>query len=152
MAQFFHSTEFLVLVFTFAALLIGIIVKPRSRGVAETSFATGELYVDSDPTPRIEFRCTPSGALEISRCGLSGINTSAIAALAITRTGFDISIEERITPGFGAPDQCVRAVFTIEGLPSERYHVSYNSSAYSTFLATTVPLKPGVRFTRYFPS
>ena len=104
-----------MLVFTFAALLIGLIVKPRNRGVAETSFATGELYVDSD-------------------------------------IGFDLNIEERITPGFGAPDPCVRAVFTIEGLPSERYHVSYNSSAYSTFLATTVPLKPGVKFTRYFPT
>jgi len=151
-SDFLHSTEFLVLVFTLAALLVGLIVKPANRGVAETSFATGELYADSDPTPRIEFRCTPTGALEISRCGLTGINTGATAALAITRIGFDISIEERITPASGPAEPAVRAIFTIPGLAGERYHVSYNSSAYSTFLATTVPLKPGMKFTRLFPT
>lgn len=178
MYGFLHSTEFLVSLFVVAALLVGLIVKPSRRGQAETSFARGELYPDADTTPRVEFRVAPDGTLEISRCGLTDLTSADSVSLAITRIGFDIDIQERIvrndharvrrdpaadlpapfrgafsTPSpYGLTDAIGRAIFRIPGLAPERYHIKYNSPAYSTFLATTLPLRPGISFTRPFPT
>jgi len=153
MHSFLQSTEFLVIIFSLAAVLVGLIVRPTSRGQAETSFARGELYPDSNPTPRLEFRVTPSGALEISRCGLTDLTNADSVSLAITRIGFDIDIEERIVRNENTSGHPVhRAIFLIENLAPERYHLKYNSSSYSTFIATTLPLRPGLNFSRTFPS
>ena len=153
MYQFLHSTEFLVIVLTLAALLVGLIVKPSRRGQAETSFARGELYPDADPTPRLEFRVTSSGLLEISRCGLVGLTSADSVSIAITRIGFDLEIEERIVHNDGpAGFPIERAVFTLDNLAPERYHIRYNSSAYSTFLATSLTVRPGISFSRPFPT
>ena len=170
MYGFLHSTEFLVSLFVVAALLVGLIVKPSRRGQAETSFARGELYPDADTTPRVEFRVAPDGTLEISRCGLTGLTSADSVSIAITRIGFDIDIQERIvrndharvrrdpaadlpapfrgafsTPspyGLTDADAVGRAIFRITGLAPERYHIKYNSPAYSTFLAPTHPPPP----------
>ena len=173
MYGFLHSTEFLVSLFVVAALLVGLIVKPSRRGQAETSFARGELYPDADTTPRVAF-------LEISRCGLTDLTSADSVSIAITRIGFDIDIQERIvrndharvrrdpaadlpapfrgafsTPspyGLTDADAVGRAIFRIPGLAPERYHIKYNSPAYSTFLATTLPLRPGISFNHPFPT
>lgn len=135
---------------TLAALLVGIIVKPRDRGQAETEFASGELSVDADDVPRLEFRCLDNGDVELTRCGLAGLDSGCSVALAITRIGFDISIEERVTRGVDGGAPVNRATFVLEGLAQERYHVTYNSSAYSRFLSTSLPNRPGIEFRREF--
>lgn len=145
-----HSVEFYVILLTVAALAVGLIVKPRDKGQAETTFATGRLSRDVDTTPRLQFRCLDNGDLEITRSGLAGLTSSATVAIAITRIGFDISIEERITPSGESGEPVERATFVIPDLARERYHITYNSAAYSAFLATTLPLKPGISFTRLF--
>lgn len=149
---FLHSTEFYVILFTAAAMIVGLLVKPRGRGQAETAFFTSTLDRDVDTTPRIEFRCLDNGDVILRRCGLHGITASATVALAMTRIGFDLEIEERVTPGNPADTPVERATFTIKGLANERYHVRYNSSAFSTFLATSLPNRPGIAFTRQFPA
>lgn len=148
----FHSVEFYVILFTIAALAAGAIAMPRQKGQAETSFATGTLDREVDTTPRLEFQCLDNGDVILRRCGLHDLTTAATVALAITRVGFDITIEERVTPG-NAPDATPieRATFLLEGLAQERYHITYNSHAFSTFLATTLPNRPGIAFTRQFP-
>lgn len=149
------STEFYVIVFTVAALVIGFLVKPASRGLAETSFAEGMLTADApdaDPTPRIEVQCLSNGDVAISRCGLTDLTSSATVALAITHIGFDLTVEERVTPGHYADSPVNRATFIIKGLAPERYHIKYNSPSYSIFLATTLPNRPGIAFTRNFPA
>jgi len=147
------STEAYVLIFTFAALIVGLLVKPRQKGEAETSFAEGMLTADDnpDPTPRIEVQCLSNGDVAISRCGLQGLTASATVALAITRIGFDLSVEERITHGHYADAPINRATFILKGLAKERYHLKYNSPSYSTFLATAFPNRPGIVFARSFP-
>lgn len=155
MPHFFHSTEFYVILFTFAAMIVGLLVKPGQRGQAETSFAEGILTADTqpaDPTPRIEVKCLSNGDVAISRCALHGLTSSATVALAITRIGFDLTVEERITPGHYADPAIDRATFIIKGLANERYHLKYNSPSFSTFLATTLPNRPGIEFTRNFPA
>ena len=54
--------------------------------------------------------------------------------------------------GLTDADAVGRAIFRIPGLAPERYHIKYNSPAYSTFLATTLPLRPGSSCTRPFPT
>ena len=146
------STELYVILFTIAAMIVGLLVKPRERGQAETSFCTGTLDRDVDNTPRIEFRCLDNGDIILRRCGLHSLTESATVALAITRIGFDLEIEERITPGNPGDTPVERATFLIKGLSSERYHIRYNSSAFSTFIATTLPNRPGINFTMLFPA
>lgn len=142
------STEFYVLMFTLAACCVGLIVKPSRKGQAETSFAEAMvLDREVDTTPRVEFRCLENGDVLVRRSGLSGITSSATVALAITRIGFDISIEERVTPGRGG-EPVERATFIIDGLGQERYHIKYNAPEYSLFVATTLPVRPGIEFTR----
>lgn len=131
-------------------MIIGLLVKPRERGQAETSFFTATLDRDVDTTPRLEFRCLDNGDIILRRCGLHGITSSATVALAVTRIGFDLDIEERVTPGHPADTPVERATFIIKGLANERYHIRYNSSAFSTFLATTLPNRPGIAFSRQF--
>lgn len=152
MYNFLHSTEFLVIIFTLTALLVGMIVKPSHRGQAETSFARGLMSYDPDTTPRVEFSCMESGEVAIRRCGLPGLTDSATVALAITRIGFDIAIEERITEGSYLDPEANAATFFIGPLGHERYHISYNSAPCSLFLATTLTNHPGIAFTRTFPA
>lgn len=145
------SVEFYVIMFTVAALLVGLIVKPHGKGPAETSFVTAlVLDRETDITPRLEFRCLDNGDVALIRSGLTGITDTATVALAITRIGFDLSIEERVTPGSPGGEPVERASFLIEGLGAERYHITYNASAYSLFLSTTLPNRPGIEFTRQF--
>lgn len=132
-------------------MIVGLLVKPRQRGQAETSFCTGSLDCDPDTTPRLEIRCLDNGDVVLQRCGLQGITSAATVALAVTRIGFDLEIEERITPGTPSDTPVQRATFIIEGLARERYHLRYNSSSFSTFIATTLPNRPGIAFTRTFP-
>lgn len=142
------STEFYVLMFTLAACCVGLIVKPGRRGQAETSFAEATvLDRETDTTPRLELRCLDNGDVVLIRHGLAGITSAATVALAITRIGFDISIEERVTPRPGG-EPAERATFFLDGLGQERYHIKYNAPVYSLFLATTLPVKPGIAFTR----
>lgn len=179
-----NSTEFYVILFTVAALLVGLIVKPRDRGAAETSFATGTLTTEPDTTPRVEFECLANGDILLRRCGLTGLSADTTVALAITRIAFDVTIEERITPqpmpgaapmrpnsqtslqsgpftttlqgfpsGFNAAGEGPNAAtFLLEGMAPERYHITYNSSAYSTFLSTNFTNRPGTAFAREFPA
>ncbi len=134
---------------TVAACCVGLIVKPGRRGQAETSFAAA-LTLDSDNAepepPRVELRCLDNGSLLLRRCGLTGLTDTAVVALAITRIGFDIEIEERVTPGRGGAD-IDRATFIIGDLGAERYHIKYNASQSSLFMATSFTLKPGVHKT-----
>jgi len=146
----FHSVEFYVILFTVAALAAGLIARPGDKGEAQTTFTTGVLGRAVDLTPRLEVRCLDNGDVELRRFGLTGLTENSTVALAITRIGFNLTVEERITPGDGSGEPVECATFVIKGLAAERYHLKYNSDAYSTFLATTFPNRPGINFSREF--
>lgn len=147
-----HSVELYVLLLTVAALLVGLIVRPSERGEAQTFFAKGELGHDDNSTPRVEVRCLDNGDVELRRCGLSELTDGATVALAITKIGFTLSIEERITPGDGSGELVDCATFVIKELGRERYHLKYNSDSYSVFVAFALPNRAGIEFSRNFPS
>lgn len=155
MYQIFHSVEFYVVLLTVAAVVVGVLSAPSGRGPAETSFLTGFLRESrrGEPMePSIEIECLPDGNVTITRYGLHGLTTASTVALAVTRAGFDISIEERVTPGgasYGvAPEPIDCAVFILPDLGHERYHLKYNSQSTSTFAALTFRNTPGLRARR----
>lgn len=156
-----HSVEFYVILFTVAALCVGLLAVPSGKGKMETEFLTGSLDFDPDPTPRVEFRCLDDGNVEIRRTGLpAGLDNSATVALSVNRAAFDISIEERVAPGRPSDVAMLeselrpvnRAIFLLTGIAQERYHIKYNSDSTSTFVALTLANRPGLTARRDFPS
>lgn len=161
--DFLHSVEFYVIIFMVAAFAVALIAMPQGRGPVETSFAEGMLDKapeGSDLSPRIELLCLDDGNVKITRYGLpEGLDSGATVALALSRKGFDISAEERITAvNYRAANALLdserqevnRATFILPGLACERYHLKYNSDATSSFAALTFLNTPGRHTVRLF--
>lgn len=157
--DFLHSVEFYVIILLVAALAVGLMAMPSGHGPVETGFADGLLGYDpdlADPTPRIELESLPDGTVRITRLGLPDtLDTAATVALAITRKGFDLTIEERITPASrpllaSETTPANKATFILADLAPERYHIKYNSDSTSSFTTATFNNRPGMRSTRLF--
>ena len=140
-------------------MAVAALAMPRGRGPAETGFLTADLTFEPDaaPEPRVEFSTRADGALVIRRYGLQGLTAAATVALAVTRKGFDLSIEERVTPAPSsasatldseAPQPVNCATFILPGLSSERYHLKYNSDPTSSFCTLAWRNLPGFSATR----
>lgn len=163
------SIELCVVLFMAAAFVVALCARPRGTGPAETGFLTGELSSEHsetpetsagatgtpahpahpEPSPSVEFLCRDDGAVVITRHGLQGLTEGATVALAVTRTGFDITVKERIVPARepgGAPVDT--ATFVLDGLGQERYHIKYDSEATSSFAALTLRNTPGLHAVR----
>ncbi len=157
--EFLHSVEFYVTILLVAAIAVGLMAMPSGHGPVETSFAEGVLSYDpalTDHSPRIEIECLPDGTVKITRVGLpDNLDSAATVALALTRKGFDITAEERITPASRALlsseiKPVNTAVYLLEGLAHERYHLKFNSDTTSSFTALTFMNRPGLRSSRIF--
>lgn len=156
--EFLHSVEFYVILLVIAAFCVGLLAIPAGSGPVETDFADGLLSFspegEADPSPRLEIECREDGTVKIQRFGLpAGLDSAATVALAISRKGFDISIEERITPGSrpllaSETTPVNTAVFYLPTLARERYHFRYNSDSTSSFTSFTLLNRPGLRSTR----
>lgn len=158
--DFLHSVEFYVIILLVAALAVGLMAMPSGHGPVETSFSEGFLTFDpaagEDPAPRLELECLPDGGVKITRHGLPDtLDSAATAALAISRKGFDLTIEERLTPASSPllaseTNRVNTAVYILQGLARERYHMRFNSESTSSFTTVTFVNRPGLRATREF--
>ena len=145
--QFIGTVEFYVTLLLAAAIIAGIIAMPSGHGPVETDFSEAFLTFDpelTDLTPRMELECLPDD-----------IDSTATVALSITRKGFDLSAEERITPGarpyLRTESQPVnKATFILSGLAQERYHMRYNSEPTTSFTTLSFVNRPGLRSTHLF--
>lgn len=144
------SIELCVVLFMAAAFVVALCARPHGTGPAETGFLTGTLSLAAAPhEPAVEFLCRDDGAVVITRHGLQGLTEGATVALAVTRTGFDITVKERVAPARepgGAPVDT--ATFVLDGLGRERYHIKYDSEATSSFAALTLRNTPGLHAVR----
>lgn len=157
--QFIGTVEFYVTLLLAAAIIAGIIAMPSGHGPVETDFSEAFLTFDpdlTDLTPRIELECLADGSVKLTRIGLpDDLDSSATVALSITRKGFDLSAEERITPG-GRPylrsetQPVNQATFILGHLAQERYHLRYNSDPTTSFATLSFVNRPGLRSTRLF--
>lgn len=150
MADFLGSIEFYVLATIVAAAIVAFLARPSSRGEARQHLLAGELSNESNRSwsdvvtsqPSISIFVRDDGAVVLTRHGIEGVSTSGAVSLAITIIGFDISIEERIVAGNVLDEPIDTATFVLDFLGAERYHLKYNSSLSSTFVAATILVRP----------
>lgn len=149
---FLHSIEFYVILVVVAAAIVAFAARPHIAGAVRELLLAGELIpmsaADEGEEPSITFTCTESGRVIAVRRGLKGVTVSGAVSLAATIKGFDIRIEERITPGSAYDDPAGTAMFTIDTLaPSEYYHIHYNSSSTGLFAIFTFHTRPSISAT-----
>lgn len=135
----FTSIEFYVIATMVAAAVIALCVRPSGRGEARTHLLAGILcsFTERQSTgAAIILESLDNGDVLLTRTGLQGLTNSGAVSLAVTIIGFDITIEERITidnhPGSEPVDT---ALFTLDFLAPERYHIQYRSEETATFAA-----------------
>ena len=151
MSGFFHSTEFYVIASMAAAAVVGLCVRPPSRGEAIERLLAGTLCRSdsNDPEPRVTISCPEDGGpVLLTRSGLAGLTSAGAVSLAVTVTGTDVAIEERITGATSPSEPVDTALFTLDFLRPGRYNVRYNSSSLGLFSAFTLSVRPGASLTR----
>lgn len=148
--MWYNSIEFYVIAGAIAAGAVAAAAIPQRRGQSVLHMAAGELSRSDDAAPlppAIDVEVGNDGIVKIRRTGLTNITDNGAASLAINVIGFDVNIEERLTPGNGAPGMDT-AVFALDFFAPERYHVKYNSEDAGVFAAFTLNATPGIRIHR----
>ncbi|MCM1029362.1 MAG: hypothetical protein NC342_01785 [Pseudoflavonifractor sp.] len=150
------SVEFYVMAAVAAAAVVGLCVRPSSKGEARQTLLEGELLPaaegDDEYPAGVAIRVLDDGRVEICRKGLAGlVNADGEVSVAVTVAGFDILVEERLTPGRGADQDAPspsQARFILDGLGRERYHLRYSSETIGSMAATSLHVKPGISIFR----
>lgn len=146
----FQTVEFYVVMTLLAAAVVGLCVRPSGRGEAETIFVPGMLEggaVGGNGVPRIIVEVGDDLMVRIRRYGLEGATMESRVTLAITKIGFDIAIKER-RADVPAGEEADMAIFQLDFLGAERYHVSYEVEETNLFASMTLAVKPGIRIER----
>jgi len=155
------SVEIYVMAAVAAAAVIALCVKPSSRGEARQYLLAGVLC-DFDGEVDAEFgmaagdyalgqmvvmECLDNGNVLLTRRGLVGMTDSGAVSLAISVIGYDVTIEERLVEKSGG--QSVNtALFTLDFLAPERYHIHYISWQTASATAFTLHNRPGLHLSR----
>ena len=148
-ADILHSTEFYVIMAVMAAAVLGLCVRPSSKGQARSFFYPSTLLASIGGEAAVTLRCLDDGNVELLRTGLRGaVDSAGAVSLAVTLTGQDVTIMERITPtGTVAGEPVDAAMFVLDCLGRERYHVRYVAADGSV---SVMPLhnRPGIKVAR----
>lgn len=144
----FSSTEFCVTVLVIAAAVIAYAAMPAQKGTAREYLLGGELReMSRQCPPSIELCCLDSGAVRLVRYGVEGVAPDGAVSIAVTVTGFDILVKERLVAGREDPVP-LTASFTFDFLGHERYHLRYVSEQLSLGCSLTVNNRPGITVIR----
>ena len=145
----FQTVEFYVITAFIAAAVVGAVAMPSRRGAARTFLFGGTLRDDAAPSePGIVAMVNDRGLLEIHRFGLEGVNMNGAYSLAVTIIGFDVTIEERLTPGLTPGEKATAAYVVADCFDAVRYHFNYKSEATGRSAAFSLNIRPGNRIER----
>ncbi len=150
----FQSVEFYVISAVLAAAVVAASVKPSGKGAVRTYLYGGTLVDDgasaAGDAPGIALEVSEDGRdVVLERRGLSGVSYDDGAySVAVNVSGFDVTIDERLTFGHGPGATATGAVVRLECLGPERYHILYRSETLGRNCAFTLRLRPGVRLER----
>lgn len=141
--SFFTSVEFYVIATVVAAAVLGFCVKPSGKGPVRQHLLPGFLRQGPGKQPGLDIRCREDGSVEILRTGLDGFTDASAASIAVNLSGFDVTITERLTPAdCGEPRN--EALFTLDFLAPEHYHIRYDNPDTNLFCAFTLHVRPGI--------
>ncbi|MCM1111299.1 MAG: hypothetical protein NC336_08830 [Clostridium sp.] len=149
LTSFFETTEFYVIAAVVAAAVVAACIKPSQKGAVATHLLAGFLREDPEPgEPRIEIECRDDRTVILRRRAVDMVGMDGAVSLAVSVSGFDISVAERLVPGNSGLDRRVMAEFCLDFLGQERYHLRYESDTTGYFTAFTLANRPGVRILR----
>ncbi|MCM1032779.1 MAG: hypothetical protein NC405_03385 [Odoribacter sp.] len=148
--SWYNTVEFYVIAGAAAAAVVALTALPSRRTAAVLHTVAGDLARSDNPVtePSIDVEVDSSRRVRITRHGLRGIGDDGAVSLAVNVIGFDIEIEERLAPGRYPVQERDTAVFTLDFLGAERYHIRYNSEDAGVFAAFTLPVKEGIKIKR----
>ncbi len=141
------SVEIYVLAAVAAAGVIALFVRPSRRGEARQYLLAGTLCAVDDGIgrePSLRIECLAGGDVLLTRCGLPPVGVDGAVSLAVTVIGFDIEIEERIVDGSAMAQPVDMALFTLDFLGRDRYHVRYNSQPTAMAASFTLSNREGM--------
>lgn len=145
---FYTSVEFYVIAAVAAAAVVGLCVKPSRKGEARQYLLPGTLMTDDDAREaEIRMEVTDDSKVVLTRGGLNGlIYPTGALSIVVNVAGFDVTVEERLTPGYPADDSaapdCAR--FELDFLANERYHIKYMSEVTGLMAAFPLNVRPGI--------
>lgn len=149
-AGIFNTVEFYVIVSVIAAAVIAFISLPERKGEVRTHLLAGQL-INSESAATgpgngsLTFECHPGNIVTIRRDGLEGVTLSGAVSLVVKVSGFDITIEERVTPGVHSDAGYANsATFTLDFLAPEWYHIRYESEHFSEHASMTLHVREGI--------
>lgn len=164
---FLHSVEFYVVATVIAAAVIILCTRPSGTKPVQTRFAHAILRPDTGAAdPSLEITVRDDGAVILVRHGLGQVRAGTAVALAVTIKGFDLTLKERVTahvpapsassegpehpevPGSSGPSENMEAVFVLDFLAPEWYHIQYLNEHDGRFAAFTLHVRPGIHTTR----
>lgn len=147
------SVEFYVMLVVVSAAIVALAMRPAgSRGPARQYFLEGILLSTGATGPELYIECLDSGDVVIRRTGLSGLWSDGALSLVVSRIGYNLVIEERLVAGNAAADcEIDTAIFTIDFLAQERYHLQYKAAEEGRFVAFTLPVKHGMWIKKQLP-
>ena len=148
--MWYNTVEFYVIAAAIAAAAIVAASSPSRRRESVLHMAAGELSSSDSgrlAEPAIDVRVDDNRCVIIRRSGLKSITDNGAVSLAVNVVGFDVSIEERLTPGNGSPTVDT-AEFALDFFAPERYHIKYNSEDAGVFTAFTLNVEPGIHLQR----
>lgn len=147
--EFFYSVEFYVIATLVAAVVAAFAMKPDSRGEARQHLLAGSLMKCDVATAEIELESFDDLSVRLVRRATPDVTVDGAVSLAVTVIGFDIKIEERIVYGRNPEAESVdTAIFCLDFLAPERYHIQYISEPTGLFVSTTFNNRPGYRIVR----
>lgn len=147
----FNTVEFYVIISVIAAAVVAVVSLPDRKGEVRTHLLAGTLLTDCDEREAgpghgsLTFECHEGNFVTLRRDGLEGVSAAGAVSLVVKVSGFDIVIEERITPGQPSPfGYASAATFLLDFLAPEWYHIRYESERHGEHAALTLHVRPGI--------
>lgn len=141
----FQSVEFYVLALLVAAVIVAFAVKPSARGEAKQYLLASTLLRCDVATTEIELESMDDFTVRLVRRGVPDVTETGAVSLAVTVIGRDVTIEERIVFGRRQAEPVDTAVFVLDFLGCDRYHIVYKSEPTGLLAATMFNNRPGYR-------
>lgn len=150
----FKTVEFYVIVSVIAAAIVALAALPDRKSEVKTYLLAGELLTASEDSDEecgpghgeLIFECHAGNFVSLRREGLQGVAMNGAVSLAVSVSGFDITIEERVSPGshpsFG---DASAAVFMLDFLAPEWYHIRYESERHGEHASLTFHIREGIK-------
>ena len=146
------STYTYILLFFVAAAFVAFIGRPRRRGEAVQHLYAGTLLPDFPEglqnigTPQIHVKCLEGGKVLIERLNVEGLTSSGAVSLAVTFTGKDIEVKERVSYGYPDDPVLAGASFLIDMTGYEWRHIHWINEESGLWAAFSLHVREGIRF------